>query len=296
MQEAILFLAQVTFAMTPLVLAAVGEVFTERAGIVNIGLEGIIMLGALVGAMAAEATLNPWVGLLAGAGVGALVGLVHGYISAYLKGDQVISGVGINTFAYGFVPYMIMTYWGVAGYHQVPEEARVPKLFGLVSPVFVLAVVAAVATHIILFRTSFGLKIRALGEEPEAADVLGVHVERLQLLATVYGGALTGLAGAFMSIDWLSTVTKEIAAGRGFIALALVVFSNWKPLMALAGGALFGSFWTLAEWLKVNPSLKAVIPITLLNTIPYIATLVVVAGVVGKVRPPRKVGVPYRRE
>ncbi len=289
-------LVSTSYAMTPLTLTAVGEITSERAGVVNIGLEGMISVSALVSVAVATQTLNPWLGLLAGVGVGALIGLIHGLISAYGKGAQIISGVGINIFALGFVPYMIIALWGVAGYKQVPEAGRIPRVAGLVSPVFILCVLVAIATHYVLFRTSLGLKIRALGEEPQAADTLGIHVERLQLIAAVYGGALAGLAGAFMSLDWLGTITKEIAAGRGFISLALVVFSNWKPSLALLGGALFGSSWALTEWLKVLPGVKGVVPVTIINTLPYVVTLGAVAGVIGRARPPRKSGVPYLRE
>lgn len=289
-------LISTSYAMTPLVLTAVGEIVAERAGVVNIGLEGMISISALASVIVATQTLNPWLGVLAGICTGALIGLIHGLVSAYGKGAQIVSGIGINIFALGFVPYMIMALWGVAGYKQVPEAARVERIAGLVSPIFIAAVVIAIATHYVLFRTPLGLKVRALGEEPQAADALGIHVERLQLIATIYGGALAGLAGGFMSLDWLGTITKEIAAGRGFISLALVVFSNWKPSLALLGGALFGSSWALTEWLKVLPGVKGVIPVTIINTLPYAATLGAVAGVIGKARPPRKSGVPYLRE
>lgn len=289
------FIRGVLYAMTPILLTAVGEIVAERAGVVNIGLEGIIMLGALAGAMAGEAAGSPWAGLAAGLLIGAALGLLHAVLTVYLKGDHIIPGVGVNTLAYGLVPYMIIVYWHTAGQHQVPEYARVPHIAGI-SPVTVAAIAIAVATWYVLFRTSLGLRIRAVGENPEAADTVGVRVERLQTAAVVYGGMLAGLAGAFMSIDWLSTVTKEIAAGRGFISLALVVFSNWNPLLALGGATLFGFFDTLREWVKVLPGVKGVVPDTLLNTIPYIVTLAAVAGVLHRVRPPSHVGMPYRRE
>ncbi len=286
-----------TYAMTPLVLAAVGEIFNERAGIVNIGLEGIMLLSGFMAVVAAEATLNPLVGVLAGIATGAFIGLIHGYITAYLKGDHIISGLGINLFALGGVAFGIEAVWGVRGYHTPPDAAKVPDIPVVnISPIFIAMILIAIGTHYLLYRTSMGLKVRAVGENPEAADVVGVNVERVQLLATIYGAALTGLAGAFLSIDWLTAITKELPAGRGFIALALVNFANWSPLLALGGGLLFGFFWTLGEWIKNMAAVKAVIPVTLMNTIPYIATLAVVAGLIGKSRPPRYVGRPYKRE
>ncbi len=286
-----------TYAMTPLILAAVGEIFNERAGIVNIGLEGIMLISGFMAVVAAEMTLNPIIGVLAGVAIGAFIGLIHGYITAYLKGDHIISGLGINLFALGAVAFGIEAVWGVRGYHTPPDAAKVPDIPVLeISPIFIAMILITIGTHYLLYRTSIGLKVRAVGENPEAADVVGVNVERIQLLATIYGAALTGLAGAFLSIDWLTAITKELPAGRGFIALALVNFANWSPLLALGGGLLFGFFWTLGEWIKNMAAIKAVIPVTLMNTIPYIATLAVVAGLIGKSRPPRYVGRPYKRE
>jgi len=286
-----------TFSMTPLLLAAVGEIVTERAGVVNIGLEGIMLISAFMAVMAAEAARSPWAGVLMGLAIGALIGLIHGAISIYLKGGQIISGLGINLFAYGFVAFGIEAVWGVRGYYTPPPIAKVPRIPVLdISPLFVAAVAITLITHYVLFKTGIGLKVRSVGENPQAADAVGVRVERVQLLSTIYGAALAGLAGVFLSIDWLAAITKELPAGRGFIALAIVNFANWNPMLALGGSLLFGFFWTLGEWMKNIGWLKAIIPVTLINTIPYIATLAVTAGVIGRSRPPRFVGKPYLRE
>ncbi len=286
-----------SYAMTPLILAAVGEIVAERAGIVNIGLEGIMLLSGFMAVVFAEMAMNPWIGVLAGIGMGALIGLIHGYITAYLKGDHIISGLGINLFALGTVAFGIEAVWGVRGYYTPPLEAKVPIIPGIeISPLFIVMILITIGTYYLLYKTSIGLKIRAVGENPEAADVVGVNVELTQLLSAVYGAALAGLAGAFLSIDWLAAITKELPAGRGFIALALVNFANWNPILALGGGALFGFFWTLAEWIKNMAAIKAIIPVTLMNTIPYIATIAVVAGLIGRSRPPAHVGRPYKRE
>ncbi len=289
---ALIFAVGVLNAMTPILLTAVGEIIAERAGVVNIGLEGIIMIGAMAATMAAEG-FGPLAGLLAGIGVGALLGLLHAVLTAYLKGDHVIPGIGVNTLALGLVPFMLIVYWGSAGQHTVPRYAQVPKIAGYISPMPFIAILIAVAAWYILFKTPTGLKLRSVGENPVAADTVGILVERTQAVAVVVGAALAGLAGAFMSIDWLGVLTKEIAAGRGFIALALVVFSNWNPLWALGGALLFGTFDSLSQWLKV---LHTGIPDTLINTLPYVVTLIAVAGVLGRVQPPRHAGIPYRRE
>ena len=288
----LLFIVGTLNAMTPILLTAVGEIIAERAGVVNIGLEGIIMIGALVAAMAAEAW-GPLVGLLAGTAAGALLGVLHAVLTAYLKGDHIIPGIGINTLALGLVPFTLIVYWGSAGQHTIPDSAQVPKIGGYISPLPFISILVAVAAWYVLFRTPLGLKLRSVGENPVAADTVGILVERTQAIAVVVGAALAGLAGAFMSLDWLGVVTKEIAAGRGFIALALVVFSNWNPLQAIAGAALFGAFDYLAQWLKV---VHTAVPDAPINTLPYIVTLAAVAGVLGRVQPPRHVGIPYRRE
>ena len=288
---------QTSYAMTPLVLAAVGEIVTEKAGVVNIGLEGIMLLSAFIAVYVAEITGGPWLGVVAGTVLGAFMGVIHGIISNYLKGDQIISGLGINLLALGLVPFGIEAVWKVRGYHTVPPEAKVPPLpYIQVSPIFFLTILITILTYYMLNKTNYGRKIRAVGENPEAADVVGINVEFVQTVATIYGAALAGLAGAFLSIDWLSSITKNLSAGRGFIALALVNFANWNPLLALIGGVLFGAAWTGAEWLKIIPEIKALIPVSLLNTLPYIATLVVVAGFIGVSRPPAHIGRPYKRE
>ncbi|MGC9012492.1 ABC transporter permease [Thermogladius sp.] len=282
-------------ASTPLLLAATGEIIGERAGVANIGLEGIMLISAFTSIYVDSLFANPWLGVLAGVATGLLLGLVHGFVSAYLKGNQIVTGTGVNLFATGFVAYSIIAFFHVAGYYTIDISLTVPKVFGL-SPIALSSVVIAVLSYYFLFRTQAGLAIRACGENPEAADSVGVRVELVQTAASAIAGALTGLAGAFLSIDWNAGITKQISAGRGFIALATVNFANWNPILGIAGSFLFGFFWVLGEWMKNIGWLKEIIPVHLFNTIPYVATLVVVAGVIGKSRPPKYVGVPYKRE
>ncbi|MEM0001687.1 MAG: ABC transporter permease [Desulfurococcaceae archaeon] len=288
---------QSTWAMTPILLATLGEIFTERSGVVNIGLEGIMLLSAFIAVVVADKTVNPWMGVLAAVFMGAFIGAIHAFITVYLKGNHIISGIGINMFATGFVAYGIEVVWGVRGYYTPKYEAKVPRIPGLaVSPLFLISLVLVILFYLIIYKTDYGLRVRACGENPEAADVVGIPVEKTQFIATVIGAMLTGLAGAVLSIDWLAAITKELPAGRGFIALALVNFANWNPIYALGGSFLFGSLWTLTEYLKNVEAAKALIPLPLMNTIPYIATLLVVAGLIGRSRPPLYVGVPYQRE
>ncbi|MFQ5793900.1 MAG: ABC transporter permease [Candidatus Bipolaricaulia bacterium] len=286
-------------AMVPITLTAVGEIFGERAGMVNIGLEGIMLISAFTGVIGADFSGSPIVGLLAGLGTGAVIGLLHGVIGIYLKGDQIISGVGINIFALGFVAFGLIAVWKVAGYHQVPKDARVPALFhntrfGDLSPMVIVTLVIAVAVYFILNRTVIGLRVKAVGENPEAADVAGIKVERVRLMATVFGAALAGLAGAYLSVDWIGSITRQLPAGRGFIALATVVFSRLNPLLAVAGGFIFGFFWALGLWVQNLPDI--IVPYQFVQMLPYVATLVVVAGVIGRARFPSAIAQPYRRE
>ncbi|USS40000.1 ABC transporter permease [Thermococcus aggregans] len=287
-------------AMVPLVLTSVGAVVSERAGVVNIGYEGILLMSAFFGAMFAEVTGSPWIGLLGGAFVGMLLGMLHGVITVYLKGDHVIPGIGVNLLALGIVAFGIPAYWGTAGQHVVPDTFRVSPIiktpYGSLSPMVLITIIIAILTHWVLFKTPLGLRIRAVGENPEAADALGINVERYRFLATVYGATLAGLGGAFMSVDWLGTVTKQLSAGRGFIALANMVFSGWNPLRALLGGFIFGFFDNLSVWVRTNPEIQKIIPWQFVATLPYLVTLIIVAGIIGKVRPPKADGKPYKRE
>ena len=285
-------------AMVPITLAAIGETIEESAGLFNIGLEGILLFGALAGALGAQASGSALVGLFTGMGVGALIGLVFGTISTSLRGSQLISGVGINLLALGFVALMLSV-MGAPGFHSVAREVQVPLIplgIGNLSPLVPITVIVAIGVWWLLRRTQLGIWIRAVGENPAAADVAGIRVNRVRLGAAVAAGVLAGLAGAYLSIDWFGAVTKEITAGRGFIALAIVVFSGLNPLLALLGGFIFGFFDGLATWVATYPGIKEIIPWQFVAMTPYVVTLAVVAGMIGRVRFPSALGVPYMRE
>ena len=285
-------------AMVPITLAAIGETIEEAAGLFNIGLEGILLLSALTGALGAEMSGSATVGLLAGLGTGALIGGLFGFISTYWQGSQLISGVGINLFAFGFVAFMLINL-GAPGFHSVPRDVQVKMIslgVGSLSPLVFVTVGLAIAVYWMLRRTQLGIRIRSVGENPAAADVAGINVNALRLATALAAGAFAGLAGAYLSVDWLGAVTKELTAGRGFIALATVVFSGLNPLLALFGGFVFGFFDGFATWVSTYPKIKDVIPWQFVAMAPYIVTLLVVAGAIGRVRFPAALGVPYRRE
>jgi|TARA_Y100000588_G_scaffold342639_1_gene387574 simple sugar transport system permease protein len=285
-------------AMVPITLAAIGETIEESAGLFNIGLEGILLLSALAGAVGAEASGSAVVGLMTGMGTGALIGLLFGVVNTYWKGSQLITGVGINLFAFGFVAFMLITL-GAPGFHSVPRDVQVkliPLGVGSLSPLVLVTVILAIGVYWLLYRTQLGIRIRAVGENPAAADVAGIRVNALRLGTAVAAGLLAGLAGAYLSVDWFGAVTKEITAGRGFIALATVVFSGLNPLLALLGGFIFGFFDGLATWVATYPGVKKLIPWQFVAMAPYVVTLLVVAGAIGRARFPKALGVPYLRE
>jgi general nucleoside transport system permease protein len=287
--------------MVPIALTAIGEIFGEKAGVVNIGLEGIILTGAWSAVYFSWLAQNAFAGILGGILTGCLFGALHGYVSIWLKGDQIISGVGINIFAIGFVPFAIQGVWGVQGQFSKCESCGVPEIATPWSPLsyFVpVTIGVALLFWFILNRTRFGSITKATGENPEAADVVGINVERVRFLAVLIGSILAGLSGAFLSIDYTGGITKDISAGRGFIALATVVFSGWNPLLGLAGGALFGFAQEGSSFATTFPEIGHIFPYGdyIFRTIPYVVTLIVVATAIGRSRFPKALGVPYRRE
>lgn len=282
-----MLLTQTIHAAVPIPLAAVGEILTERSGVVNIGLEGLMLIGAFVGVLVGDVAGSGLIGVAAAWAVGLLLGLLHGAIAVYIRGDQLVAGVAMNLFGAGLVAYGIQAVWHVAGYRQTPSWALVD-----VNAMTVLAFAVAGAMWYILSRTRLGVAIRASGEDPEAAYSVGIDVFKIRLFSTAVGASLASLGGAYLSLAYLSVVTKDISAGRGFIALADVVFANWNPLLAIAGALVFGFFDALSYWLQIF----GVARYEVTRMLPYIATLLAVAGVIGRAKPPRALGKPFRKE
>ncbi|MFP3199563.1 MAG: ABC transporter permease [Thermoproteus sp.] len=287
MEAALVLLTQTIHAAVPILLAAVGEILTERSGVVNIGLEGLMLIGAFVGVLVGDVAGSGLIGVAAAWAVGLLLGLLHGAIAVYIRGDQLVAGVAMNLFGAGLVAYGIQAVWHVAGYRQTPSWALVD-----INAMTVLAFAVAGAMWYILSRTRLGVAIRASGEDPEAAYSVGIDVFKIRLFSTAVGASLASLGGAYLSLAYLSVVTKDISAGRGFIALADVVFANWNPLLAIAGALVFGFFDALSYWLQIF----GVARYEVTRMLPYIATLLVVAGVIGRAKPPRALGKPFRME
>jgi len=279
-----------------LILAAVGEILTEKSGIVNIGIEGMMLISGLAAAVAAYYTGSPWIGVLVAIGVGGILGLIHGAASAKLKANQIVLGIGLNMFAIGLGVAVLTSVWGNPG-HSSPLP-RIPTLsvggYPL-NPFFLIAIAISIAAHYILTRTGLGLTIASCGENPRSAEAMGVRVELVQTLVTSLAGMLHGLAGAILVLGYVGSFTRDVTAGRGFVALAIVVVSNWNPIAALLAGYLFGVAEVSALTLQAIYGMTLGIS-ELLNTIPYIAAIVAVALYGAKARAPSWLGKPYIKE
>jgi len=288
-----LFAAALRMA-TPLVFASLGGLFSERVGIINIALEGMMLTGAFSGVLATYSTGNPWIGVLTSILVGGLLGLLHALLTIKFAGDQIVSGTGINIFALGFTAYMSQIVWGSRGASpnvQGLEAISIPllkdlplvgEIIGNQTPLVYIALVVVVLSYIILSKTPAGLRIKAVGEHPAAADTAGINVYRIKYLCVILSGMLAGLGGAFLSLGHLSLFALGMSGGRGFIALAAMILGGWTPFGALGASLLFG----FADALQMRLQSIGMLPSQIILTIPYILTIVVLAGFVRKRVPP----------
>jgi ABC-type uncharacterized transport system permease subunit len=296
-----LFAATLRMA-TPLVFAALGGIFSERVGVVNIALEGMMLTGAFTGVMASFYTGNPWLGVLAAVLVGGLLGLLHAILTVKFVGNQIVSGTGINILAVGITAYLCQVIWGSRGASQsvnglgtisIPLLKDVPilgEILGSTTPLVYVMLVLVVVTYIVLFRTPVGLRIRAVGEHPAAADTAGINVYRTKYLFLIISGMLASLGGAFLSLGQLHFFVSSMTGGRGFIALAAMILGGWMPFGALGAGLLFG--FTDALQMRLG---GVGLPSQIILAIPYIVTVVVLAGFVRKRIPPSDYK-PYEKE
>lgn len=244
-------------AMIPIALAAMGEIITERGGLFNIGIEGIMLISTFSSVFFAEISGTWLIGILAGTLTGAFIALIFGLMSTYGLANQLVAGVGINLFAGGFVAYYLLATWDNPGFHMVnPDSLRTPKLsiFNFDITYFVIIALAVTfLTWFIIHFTKFGLHLRAAGKDPFVTDVSGIDVYKLRTIGATFGGALAGLAGAYISLDWLGMTTTDLIQGRGFIAIACVVFSGLDPVLALEVAYFFGLIRGISIWLQNAP-------------------------------------------
>jgi general nucleoside transport system permease protein len=277
---------------TPLLLAALGGLYSERSGIINIALEGLMLAGAFTAAAVTHYTGSPWVGLGAGILAGAAIAAIHAVACIRFEADQVVSGTAINILMFGVPALLSGAFFLSSGSTpQIPQENLLPW-----TPV-VLAFVLVPLTWYVLARTPFGLRLRAVGENPEAADAAGVSVKRMRYTAVLLSGALAGIGGAYLSIGQSSLFTRNMTAGRGFIALAALIFGKWRPVQTMLACLLFGFTEAIAIQLQGVPLWGGEeIPNQFIHIIPYLLTIIVLAGFIGHSRAPRALGIPYQKE
>ena len=300
-------------AATPLIFAAIGGMFSERSGVVNIGLEGMMLMGAFFGIWGADVTGSWYGGLLIAMVSGGLLALVHAYFCIHLRADQIVVGTAIIFLAYGITGYFYNdNYLESGGTPAVLPEiplanldflASIPpeglgdfldKSFGDLSLMTWMAFAVVVLSSIFLFRTTWGLRVRSVGEHPRAADTVGIDVYRVRYACVVLSGVLAAMGGAYLSIGYTHLFSEQMTQGRGFIALAALIFGNWRPYGALAACLLFGFSTAFSPQLQ---NVEAWAPYgQLFAALPYLLTIVVVAGVIGRSIPPAAVGRPYKKQ
>jgi ABC-type uncharacterized transport system permease subunit len=286
---------------TPLILAALGGMFSERSGVINIALEGKMLAGAFTAAAvtyAADEKLHmgnasPWVGLLAAMLAGLFIAAIYAVTCIHYKADQVVSGAAINILMFGIPGFLSGAFFLSSGSTpQLPKGHLIP-----LTPIFIAFAMVFVSWYV-MYRTPFGLRLRAVGEKPEAADAAGVSVNRVRYSGVLLAGVLAGIGGAYLSIGQSSLFTRNMTAGRGFIALAALIFGKWRPVQTMLACLLFGFTEALSTQMQGVVKLPSGedIPVQFIQMVPYVLTIVVLAGFIGSSRPPKALGIPYQKE
>lgn len=302
-----LFAAMLRYA-TPLVFASLGGLFSERSGVVNIGLEGMMLTGAFFAIWGADVTGTWTLGLAIGIASGGLMGLLHAFFSISLRADQIVGGTAINFLALGLTSYLFIKLYGSQGtptdISTIPNISldflgNVPVVGNFLDDVFgnlnlmIWAGIALVgAVWVVVFKTPIGLRLRSVGEHPRAADTLGINVYLIRYGAVMLSGMLAAAGGAYLSLGFVTTFEKNMTAGRGFIALAALIFGNWRPVGAATACLLFGFSSALGKTLQEYSTSVSV----LFEALPYVLTIIAVAGVIGRSIPPAAVGRPYTKQ
>jgi ABC-type uncharacterized transport system permease subunit len=284
---------------TPLIFAALGGLFSERSGVINIALEGLMLAGAFTAAVATYELHNPYLGLLCGMAAGALLAFVYAIACIKFQADQVVVGMGINFLMIG-LPALISgsIYDSTGSTPQIDRTQLLPNYFNRISLATVIAFVLVPICWYVLYKTPFGLRLRATGENPAAADAAGVNVIRLRYVAVSISGILAAAGGAYLSIGQSSLFTRNMTAGRGFIALAALILAKWRPIPVMLACLFFGFMEALTIQIQGVFKLPSGedIPVQFIQMIPYILTIIVLAGFIGLSRAPKALGIPYRKE
>ena len=273
---------------TPLVLAAFGGMFSERSGVINIALEGMMLAGAFTSATITYFTGNPWLGLAAGVGAGIFLAAIHAVACIDFEADQVVTGTAINILMLG-APTLIggALFESTGSTPQIPQSNLIPN-----APILIAFVLVPIVWYL-LYRTPFGLRLRAVGENPEAADTAGINVYRVRYVAVFISGALAAIAGAYLSTGQASLFTRNMTAGRGYIALAALIFGKWRPVQTMLACLLFGFADAVSIQMQgVTPYVR----VEYIQIIPYVLTMVVLAGFIGTSRAPKALGLPYKKD
>jgi simple sugar transport system permease protein len=299
----VIIIAQGTFtASIPLILGALAGVLCERSGVINIAIEGQLLFGAFTAAIVASAFGGLWAGLVAGSLAGGLVGLLLAVFAISFLMDQIVLGVVLNVLALGMTDYFYNRLMSTNpnyntgntfGALKIPGLAQIP----VIGPIFFdsnvflyITYIAVIGVQVALFYTRWGLRVRAVGEHPTAADTVGIRVLWIRYRNVIFGGLLAGIGGAFLTVGSVGSFNPDISSGFGYIALAALIFGRWTPLGSLAAALLFGFCLQLAQ---VLPTVNPVLPAQVMDMAPYVATIIAVAGLVGKVRAPKADGQPY---
>jgi simple sugar transport system permease protein len=303
------FIASSIRIAIPLALAGLGGTFSERSGVINIGLEGMMLTGAFTAVAVTNFSANPWVGILAAIIVGVFLGTIHATVCITFKSNQIVSGVAINLFASGITVFFS---WLLFNETQIMAKISLPIwglsipnlgegssflrsiiiIFAHHSPLVYLTIIIFILSHLIIFRTPFGLRLRSVGEYPQAADTMGVNVIKIRYIAVITSGALAGLSGSFLSLEQAHFFVKEISGGRGFIALAAMIFGKWTPLGTAGAALLFGA----GEALAIRLQGVLAIPVQFINMVPYLLAILVLVSAIGRAIPPAADGIPYEKE
>src|SRR6476620_4995662 len=285
---------------TPLIFAALGGLFSERSGVINIALEGLMLMGAFTAAVATYELHSPYLGLLCGMAAGGALAFVYAIACIRFEADQVVAGMAINFLMFG-LPALVSgsVYDSTGSTPQIDKAIQLPSFFdNRINIATIIVLVLVPIVYYILYKTPFGLRLRAVGENPAAADAAGVNVIRLRYTAVVISGLLAAAGGAYLSTGQSSLFTRSMTAGRGYIALAALILAKWKPVPVLFACLFFG--FTEALSIQIQGVLKMPsgedIPVQFIQMIPYILTIIVLAGFIGLSRAPKALGIPYKKE
>ncbi len=311
MQDYILRIIISSLSMAaPLFITGTGAIFSERCGVINIALEAMMLIGAFAGVIGAYYTASPWLGVLCAIIAAGAFAAIHALICVKYKSNQVVSGVALNMLASGLTVFLVEIIFGVRGTSEnVATIPNINVMLGLApaggsflfkvldfSPLILIGVAVVFISNIALFKTVFGLRLRAVGEHAKAADTLGISVSKMRYSGVIISGLLAGLAGAFLSLSLAGNFRKDMTAGRGYIALAVMIIGKWKPLNVFAASLLFGFAQAAETFVTSLVVFGYVIPPQFIQMLPYVLTLIILAGFIGRAVPPRDLGKPYSKE